>query len=151
VTREQRGTGLAGLATEYLRRHAAEGWVIDLTPEGQTPDVQTRIFPGVRQPLAIGLFLRRPGTSRDVPAAIRYRALTGRQGDKFAALAAAGLDDGGWQEAQRVDRPAHARHRRGLGRLPGLVRPDALVLPRRVPDPDLGLRPPAPPASANAG
>ena len=65
---------------EYLRRHASEGWIIDLTPEGQTPDVPTRIFPGVRQPLAIGLFLRRPGTSSDQsPPSSATGRVSGRQ------------------------------------------------------------------------
>lgn len=85
---------------EYLRRHASDGWIIDLTPEGQTPDVPTRIFPGVRQPLAIGLFLRAPDTSDQIPATIRYRAVSGRQAEKFAALAAIGLDDEKWREAR---------------------------------------------------
>ena len=85
---------------EYLRRHASEGWIIDLTPEGQTPDVPTRIFPGVRQPLAIGLFLRTPDASDQFPAAIRYRSVSGRQTDKFAALAGIRLDDDGWREAR---------------------------------------------------
>jgi type ISP restriction-modification system protein/N-6 DNA methylase len=85
---------------EYLRRHASEGWIIDLTPEGQTPDVPTRIFPGVRQPLAIGLFLRTPDTGDQFPATIHYRTVTGLQADKFAALAAIHLDDDGWREAR---------------------------------------------------
>lgn len=82
---------------EYLRRYASEGWIIDLTPEGQTPDIPTRIFPGVRQPLAIGLFVRQAGTALDVPATIRHRTLTGRRADKLAALATLRLDDDGWR------------------------------------------------------
>lgn len=85
---------------EYLRRHASEGWIIDLTPEGQTPDIPTRIFPGVRQPLAIGLFVRAPETSDQFPAAIHYRVISGRQADKFAALAAIRLDDDDWRDAR---------------------------------------------------
>ncbi|HET9653903.1 MAG TPA: type ISP restriction/modification enzyme, partial [Kineosporiaceae bacterium] len=85
---------------EYLRRHASEGWIIDLTPEGQTPDVPTRIFPGVRQPLAIGLFLRTPEMTGDVPARIRYRTVSGRQEDKFAALGEMSLDDDGWRDVR---------------------------------------------------
>lgn len=85
---------------EYLRRHASEGWIIDLTPEGQTPDVPTRIFPGVRQPLAIGLFLRAPDTSDQFPATIRYKSVSGLQADKFAALATIHLDDNGWRESR---------------------------------------------------
>lgn len=85
---------------EYLRRYASDGWIIDLTPEGQTPDIPTRIFPGVRQPLAIGLFLRTADTSNQVPAKIRYRAVSGQQAGKFAALAAIGLDGDGWRQTR---------------------------------------------------
>jgi hypothetical protein len=85
---------------EYMRRHASYGWIIDLTPEGQTPDIPTRIFPGVRQPLAIGLFVRTPDASDQFPATIRYRSVSGLQADKFAALAAIRLDDDGWREAR---------------------------------------------------
>jgi hypothetical protein len=85
---------------EYLRRHASDGWIIDLTPEGQTPDIPTRVFPGVRQPLAIGMFVRGSDTSADVPAVIRHRTLTGRQQDKFDALAAITLDGDGWAEVR---------------------------------------------------
>lgn len=85
---------------EYLRRHASEGWVIDLTPEGHTPDVPTRIFPGVRQQLAIGLFIRRTDGDKQTPATIHYRSLRGRQADKFAALAMLTLDDSGWLVAR---------------------------------------------------
>ena len=84
----------------YLRRYASEGWIIDLTPEGQTPDVPTRIFPGVRQPLAIGLFLRTPGASEEIPATIHYRSVSGKQADKFAALTATSLDDDEWRDCR---------------------------------------------------
>lgn len=84
----------------YLRRYASEGWIIDCTPEGHTPDVPTRIFPGVRQPLAIGIFVRRAGTENTTPARIRHRTLTGRRADKFAALAAVQLDNDGWRDCR---------------------------------------------------
>ena len=85
---------------EYMRRHASEGWIIDLTPEGQTPDVPTRIFPQVRQPLAIGLFIRKTKTSTDLPAVIHYRAVHGRQAQKFAELHEISLDGPGWRDAR---------------------------------------------------
>ncbi len=93
------GPGFKGMR-EYLRRNAGEGWIIDLTPEGQTPDVPTRVFPGVRQPLAIGLFVRWPGVATDVPAKIHFRAVDGKQGEKFAALSQISLSDAGWREAR---------------------------------------------------
>lgn len=82
---------------EHLRRHATEGWIIDLTPEGMRPDIRTRVFPGVQQPLAIGLFVRRPDNDESTPATIHHRTVHGRQAAKFAALAVTGLDDDGWQ------------------------------------------------------
>lgn len=94
-----RGPGFKGMR-EYMRRTCSEGWIVDLTPEGQTPDVPTRVFPGVRQPLAIGLFVRAEGTDEQVPAAIRYRAVHGRQAEKFAALEKVSLDDDGWRAAR---------------------------------------------------
>src|SRR5699024_2460655 len=91
-----RGPGFKGMR-EYLRRSASEGWIIDVTTEGQRPDVPTRVFPGVQQPLAIGIFVRHPGTDRETPAELRYRQIHGRRADKFEALAAIGLDDDGWR------------------------------------------------------
>jgi hypothetical protein len=91
-----RGPGFRGMR-EYLRRTCTAGWIIDLTPEGQTPDVPTRIFPGVRQPLAIGLFVRAPDKKPDVPADIKFRSVQGRQDEKFAQLADMNLLDDGWR------------------------------------------------------
>ena len=94
------GPAFAGMR-EYLRRQASDGWIIDLTPEGHTPDIPTRIFPGVRQPLAIGLFLRAPETSDQFPAVIRYRSVVGGpQAEKFADLAGIHLDGDGWHNAR---------------------------------------------------
>lgn len=93
------GPGFKGMR-EYLRRTCSEGWVINLTPEGQTPEVPTRIFPGVRQPLAIGLFVRAPDTDPTIPATIRYTAIPGRQQEKFAALSSLQLDGDDWREVR---------------------------------------------------
>ncbi len=84
----------------YLRRYASDGWIIDLTPEGQTPPIPTRLFPTVRQPLAIGVFIRRPGTSTSTPARIRWRALSGNHRDKLEALKKVDLHDDGWADAR---------------------------------------------------
>ncbi len=90
-----RGPGFKGMRS-YLRREADEGWIIDLTPEGQTPDVPTRIFPGVRQQLAIGVFVRRSDHDPETPAPIHYRALHGKQAEKFRQLRKLVLS-GGWE------------------------------------------------------
>ncbi|WP_029105430.1 type ISP restriction/modification enzyme [Mycobacterium sp. 360MFTsu5.1] len=85
---------------KYIRQQASAGWIIDLTPEGQTPDVPTRIFPGVRQPLAIGIFVRSNDASIDTPADLRYRSLRGRRAEKFDALKALRLDAEGWEQVR---------------------------------------------------
>lgn len=42
----------------HLRRVADEGWVIDLSPEGHQPPVETRLFPDIRTPVCIGIFTK---------------------------------------------------------------------------------------------
>lgn len=92
-----KGPGFAGMR-RYLRERCVEGYVIDCTPEGFQPDVATRIFPGVQQPVAIGIFIRKPDTDPTTPARIRYRAVHGRQADKFDQLKRIDLDDGDWED-----------------------------------------------------
>lgn len=94
-----RGKGFQGMR-KYLRETVTEGWIIDLTPEGHTPDVSTRVFPGVRQPLAIGIFYRRPGESKSTPAKIHYRSVSGRRESKFEQLRSISVDDAGWRVAR---------------------------------------------------
>lgn len=95
------GPGGRGMR-EYLRRTCDEGWIINLSPEGQRPEVATRVFPGVAQPLAICIFVRKAGVERhnDHQARLHYRALAGRRSEKFRQLHEICLDDAEW-------RPAH--------------------------------------------
>lgn len=94
-----RGPGFKGMR-EYLRRNASEGWIIDVSPEGQRPDVPTRIFPGVQQPLAIALFTRTPGCDRDTPATIHYTAVHGHRTQKYEALAQLTLHGPQWRDVR---------------------------------------------------
>lgn len=89
------GQGFAGMR-EYLRRACDEGWIIDLSPEGHQPDVATRVFPGVAQPLCIGIFARYPDGDLNAPAKMHYRSLAGHRDDKFETLAKIDLQDQGW-------------------------------------------------------
>ncbi len=89
------GPGFAGMR-EYLRRTADEGWIIDLSPEGHQPDVPTRVFPGVQQPLCIGVFVRYGAANRETPALIHHVSLSGHRSKKFAALAQLRLDSSEW-------------------------------------------------------
>jgi len=49
---------------EELRRDCAAIWVVDCSPEGHQPDVNTRIFQGVQQPVCIVLAARTPNKDR---------------------------------------------------------------------------------------
>jgi hypothetical protein len=82
-----------------LRRDCAEIWVIDCSPEGHQPEVATRIFQGVQQPVCIVLAARTHAKDRTVPARLRFRALPeGKREEKFKALADVALDGAGWVE-----------------------------------------------------
>ncbi len=80
-----------------LRRTCSAIWVIDCSPEGHQPDVPTRIFQGVQQPVCIVLAARKHEKSAEAPAAVKFCALAkGRRQEKFDALAKLSLNDGGW-------------------------------------------------------
>ena len=82
---------------EDLRRTSAAIWVIDCSPEGHQPDVPTRLFQGVQQPVCIMLAARNLGKDETKVARVRFRALPkGRREDKFAALAELSLESAGW-------------------------------------------------------
>ena len=88
-----------------LRRTCSDIWVIDCSPEGHQPDVPTRIFEGVQQPVCIVLAARRLGKDEKKPAHVRFRALPkGKREEKFNALAALSLDAKDW-----IDCPADWR------------------------------------------
>ena len=83
-----------------LRRTCSAIWVIDCSPEGHQPDVPTRIFQGVQQPVCIVLAAKRLGKAKDVPASVRFIALPkGRREEKFKALETLSLDGPGWVDA----------------------------------------------------
>ena len=73
---------------DYLRRTAERIWVIDCSPEGHQPEVPTRIFQAVQQPVCIVLVSRPQVKPANMPATVKYTILpTGRREEKFAALA----------------------------------------------------------------
>jgi len=81
-----------------LRRDASEIWVIDCSPEGHQPDVPTRIFQDVQQPVCIVLAARSANKSRKVPARVRYVLLPkGKREKKFEVLAKLSLGGPGWE------------------------------------------------------
>lgn len=93
------GPGFQKMRAE-LRRDADEIWVIDCSPEGHQPEVRTRIFQGVQQPVCIVMAVRSTDAGSVEPARVRYRALpAGHRTEKFAALGRIALDDEGWTES----------------------------------------------------
>lgn len=90
---------------DYLRRTCDDIWVIDCSPEGHQPEVNTRIFQGVQQPVCILLASRSSSNQPETPAAVHFRALPdGHRREKFKALSEISLDDGQW-----IDCPADWR------------------------------------------
>jgi hypothetical protein len=82
-----------------LRRECSDIWVIDCSPEGHQPEIATRIFQGVQQPVCIVLAARQAAKQRNVPARLHYISLPAveRKG-KFKALEALSLNSPGWRE-----------------------------------------------------
>lgn len=81
-----------------LRRQASAIWVIDCSPEGHQPEVATRIFQGVQQPVCIVIAARKKDEDGSKTAEVRFRSLMpGRREEKFKALADLTLDGAGWE------------------------------------------------------
>ncbi|MFI7003618.1 type ISP restriction/modification enzyme [Nocardia sp. NPDC050175] len=91
------GRGFVGFR-EYLRRTTDEGWIIDLTPEGHQPPMNTRFFRGNQQPICIAIFIRRGDARPGERAHIHYTAVTGSVNDKVKALQSLRVDDASWQD-----------------------------------------------------
>ncbi|UGQ13551.1 N-6 DNA methylase [Yinghuangia sp. ASG 101] len=115
------GPGGRGMRS-YLRRTCDEGWIINLTPEGIRPEVNTRVFPGVAQPLAICIFVRRAACDEGKPARLHYRSLSGRREEKFRLLRAVSLDDDGWRDVhEEATEPFTPRTQSGWDDYPTLL------------------------------
>ncbi len=84
---------------ENLRRDCSDIWVIDCSPEGHQPDVPTRIFEAVQQPVCIVLAARAANKNRDVPARLRYTTLPkGKRKAKFETLRKLSLASSAWKD-----------------------------------------------------
>lgn len=84
---------------DYLRRSTDEIWVIDCSPEGHQPEVNTRLFEAVQQPICIVLACRSPQTDSTTPARVKFRSLpSGDRSQKLTTLASIALDGDEWTE-----------------------------------------------------
>jgi N-6 DNA Methylase len=90
---------------DYLRRTCDDIWVIDCSPEGHQPEVNTRIFQAVQQPVCIVLASRSAKSKAETPAKVRFQALpAGHRTEKFAALGRLTIGGKAW-----LDCPTHWR------------------------------------------
>lgn len=81
----------------YLRETCDDIWVIDCSPEGHQPEVNTRIFQGVQQPVCIVIVSRSRKKDSSLPATVRFQSLPkGRREAKFAALGKVQLNNKNW-------------------------------------------------------
>jgi hypothetical protein len=86
---------------DYLRRTCDDIWVVDCSPEGHQPGVNTRIFQGVQQPICIVLASRSANakTQHEIPAKVLFQALpSGHRLEKFNALGALRINSKAWVE-----------------------------------------------------
>jgi hypothetical protein len=82
---------------DYLRRTADAIWVIDCSPEGHQPEVNTRVFQAVQQPVCIVMVSRTAKSDPNAPATVLYHSLPkGTREEKFAALDKLTLDRRAW-------------------------------------------------------
>ncbi len=92
---------------QSLRQSCHQIWVIDCSPEGHQPEVSTRIFQGVQQPICIVMATRwreTPGAEKPL-AQVRWRSLpTGHRNDKLEALQNLRLDASGWKDCPADER-----------------------------------------------
>ncbi|QDL70757.1 hypothetical protein DNK48_16575 [Streptomyces malaysiensis subsp. malaysiensis] len=87
----------------YLRKSADEGWVIDLSPEGQRSAVASRLFPDVAQELCIAVFVRRRDDHRENAALVHHLKVHGHRDDKARRLLSLTLDDPEWCDCATGD------------------------------------------------
>ncbi|GIF49195.1 hypothetical protein Afe04nite_37340 [Asanoa ferruginea] len=72
---------------EYLRRTCDEGWIIELSPEGNRPPQDTRLFgPDVGRQLCVAVFARYSAGDPTAAATVHRVALTGSREAKLAQL-----------------------------------------------------------------
>lgn len=84
---------------DYLRRKCDDVWVIDCSPDGHQPEVNTRIFQDVQQPVCILIASRSPLNNPEAPATVHFRKLPrGKREIKFEALSKIHIKSKEWIE-----------------------------------------------------
>jgi Type ISP C-terminal specificity domain/N-6 DNA Methylase len=94
------GHAFAGMR-EYLRRQCDAGWIINLSPEGNRPPGNTRIFGReVGRQVSIAIFMRRAAGNQEQPADVRYLELHGTREEKLARLDSISPSGAGWRRCR---------------------------------------------------
>jgi Type ISP C-terminal specificity domain/N-6 DNA Methylase len=87
---------------EYLRRICDEGWIIELSPEGNRPQQDTRLFgTDVGRQLCVAIFARYGAGDHHSPATVHRISLSGTSDEKLSQLQALSLADPTWQACRR--------------------------------------------------
>jgi hypothetical protein len=82
---------------DYLRRTCDDIWVIHCSPERHPPEVNTRIFQDVQQPVCIVMASRSHARDKETSATVYFRSLPlGHREQKFKALQKLQLKGDGW-------------------------------------------------------
>jgi hypothetical protein len=136
---------------DYLRRTCDDVWVVDCSPEGHQPGVNTRVFQDVQHPVCIVMASRSAKSHTDAPAKVMFQALPSvHRLEKFKALGTLRLNSTAWVECPSAWRapflPASQREwatypeledlfiYNGSGVMPGrtwIIAPDVDSLERR--------------------
>jgi hypothetical protein len=103
------GRAFAGMRS-YLRRQCDAGWIINLSPEGNRPPGNTRIFGReVGRQVSIAVFVRSASPDPGQPADVRYLELRGTREEKLCQLENIGPEGAAWRRcrtsAQSAFRP----------------------------------------------
>jgi Type ISP C-terminal specificity domain/N-6 DNA Methylase len=94
------GTAFSGMR-EYLRRTCDEGWVIDISPEGNRSTAATRIFgEKVQRVLCIAIFVRYGQGDDKTPAVVHRLALRRSRQEKLQRLETLRWGDNEWNSCQ---------------------------------------------------
>ncbi len=108
------GQAFAGMR-KYLRRQCDAGWIINLSPEGNRPPGNTRIFGReVGRQVCVAVFVRRAQADHEHPAEIRYLAVHGTREEKLHQLDTISTESIGWQQCRRIDLQSSFRPESGL-------------------------------------
>jgi hypothetical protein len=81
---------------EYLRKTCDLGWIVNISPEGSRPPVQTRLFKGVGSPLCIAVFARGAAGTNASMAHVRYAEVQGSKEQKLQQLDQLESEGPGW-------------------------------------------------------